>query len=57
MDRRPIYIDLGPLSSDRQTLLDIAQLLNTREWNSDTLSDVADILRSNGFSIDDLEEE
>lgn len=40
----------------RETLAAIAQLLDRKEWDSDTLNAVADVVRSAGFQIRDPEE-
>lgn len=39
-----------------ETLAAIAQLLDRKEWDSDTLNAVADAIRSAGFQIRDPEE-
>lgn len=39
-----------------EALAAIAQLLDRKEWDSDTLNAVADVIRSAGFQIRDPEE-
>lgn len=39
-----------------ETLAAIARLLDRKEWDSDTLNAVADIIRAAGFQIRDPEE-
>jgi hypothetical protein len=50
MTNRPI-IDR---TTARELLDDIAGRLNGREWTADTCSDIADLLRDAGYTVDDL---
>ena len=40
----------------REALAAIAQLLDRKEWDSDTLNAVADVIRSAGYQIRDPED-
>lgn len=42
--------------TDHEIVLEIQAMLDGVEWNSDTLSQVADLLIGNGYRVRDLED-
>jgi len=41
--------------NDHELILAIQELMSGEEWNSETMSAIADLLQNNGYEIEDID--